>query len=68
MQFENGARGLRELDFRMLHMLHACSIEKSTLHVLRDSSGTDRTLHMLREFCEFLLGLAILRTDRTNDT
>ena len=50
MQFENGARGLRELDFRMLHMLHACSIEKSTLHVLRDSSGT--RLHVLREFCE----------------
>ena len=40
-RLRDGARGLRELEFRMLHMEHACSIEKSMLHVLRDSSGTD---------------------------
>ena len=50
MRLRDGARGLRELEFRMLH---ACSIENSMLHVLRDISGTDRMLHLLREFREF---------------
>ena len=49
MRLRDGARGLRELEFRMLHVLHACSIEKAMLHVLRDKSGTDCMLRTLRE-------------------